>query len=361
MQAWWVIGCALTAAAAAADTSVELGGDLSMLPRIESLGASFKDGGQPADPVATLVAHGWTIGRLRLFVAPNGQGGTIQDLRYTIGLAKRLKAGGMTLLLDLHYSDTWADPGHQTKPAAWADLPFDELVAMVHDYTAEALAAFAAEGVLPEMVQVGNEITPGMLWPDGKLYGGGAGATPERWDRFAKLVGAGVAAVREARNDQGEPQVMIHIDKGGNARATGQFFDRLFERGVDCDVIGLSYYPWWHGTLNDLRATLRLAAERYGKPLYVVETAFPWRERPDLRRNGGDAYPQTPEGQRYFLAALLETVAATPDDLGAGVVWWYPESVAVEGLHVWNGGATALWDDDHNALPALDVPNQLEE
>ncbi|NQT85157.1 glycosyl hydrolase 53 family protein [bacterium] len=324
------------------------GGDISMVTKIEALGGVFRDKGVQDDPIAIFRRNGWNVGRLRLFVAPNHQNAVVNDLPYTLALAKRIKASGMQFLLDIHYSDTWADPGHQTKPAAWKDLPFDALVQKVHDYTAAVLAAFQKNGAPPDIVQIGNEITPGFLWPDGKLYGDNR-SPEERWKRFTRLLKAGIAAARESAD---APSVMIHIDKGGQPAVTKWFFTHLQKHEVDFDVIGLSYYPWWHGSMANVRKNLHDTAKTFGKDILVVETAYPYRGQ-DWAKKANMAWPISPEGQRAFLAELVQAVRQTPDGRGIGVVTWYPEGILVDGLKVWNGGSTALFDDEGNALPAL--------
>jgi arabinogalactan endo-1,4-beta-galactosidase len=329
------------------------GGDISMLTKIEELGGVFRDDGEPRDFLEIFKDCGGNCFRLRLFVKPNYNNAVINDLPYTLALAKRIKKAQLKLLLNFHYSDTWADPGHQHKPAAWADLNVDALERQVEDYTAAVIAAFKKAGVLPELVQVGNEITPGMLWPDGKLYG--AGDPEKQWDQFARLVKAGIRGVKKPLAKTDNVRIMIHIDKGGSWPKTKWFFDRLRQRDVDFDVIGLSYYPWWHGTLDALRENLQQTAQAYDKDLVVVETAYPFRNEASWKAKDNMAWPISPAGQRAFMAELVAAVRATPNGRGIGVIYWYPEAIPVKGLKVWNGGATALFDDQGNALPALDA------
>ena len=152
---------------------------------------------------------------------------------------------GFHVLLDLHYSDTWADPGKQFTPAAWSGMNHKQLVDQVFVYTRDVIAAFARKGLMPDMVQVGNEITNGMLWPDGKL--------PGNWDNFADLVNAGIRGVEAGRGRAPRPQIMIHIERSGDLDAAVQFFDNLIARHVHFDVMGLSYYPRWHGDIATMR------------------------------------------------------------------------------------------------------------
>ena len=342
---------ALCGAADADKKEFLLGGDISMLTRIERAGAVFREAGKPDDPIRILKRHGCDCFRLRLFVNPNHVNAVVNDLAYTRTLAKRVKAAGMKLLLDLHYSDTWADPGKQTKPAAWKDLPFDALVKKVEDYTAAAIADLRKAGALPEIVQIGNEIAPGMLWPDGQV--GGKFNTDKQWDQLAALLKAGIRGVRKGQGPGGRVRTMIHIHAGGSWARTKHFFDRIRARGVEFDMIGLSFYPWWHGRLEDLSDNLRHTIEAYGKDVVVVETAYPHRQAPRWENEKNMAWPISPAGQRAFLEAVIQTVRAAPGGRGKGVLWWYPESVPVEGLKIWFGGTAALFDAKGNALPAV--------
>ncbi|MAF13100.1 hypothetical protein CMK11_21825 [Candidatus Poribacteria bacterium] len=328
-----------------------IGGDISALRRLERQGARYTDGGKPDDAIAIMRRHGCNCFRLRLFVAPNHQGVVVNDLPYTAELAKRIKDAGARFLLNFHYSDTWADPAHQHKPKAWADLDLDALAAAVHDHTVEAIATLAEAGAAPDIAQVGNEVTPGMLWPDGKLYD--AGDPDEQWDNFARLLRAGVDGVRSAAP---EARVALHIDKGASRGATKWFFDHIAEHDIDYDVIALSYYPWWHGSMDDVRENLEAASRDFGKDILLVETAYPYATTDFRAADGWKArmrWPTTPDGQRDFLSELIATVRATPDGRGIGVLWWYPESIPTHGLHIWYGGRNALFDAHGAASPAL--------
>jgi arabinogalactan endo-1,4-beta-galactosidase len=244
----------------------------------------------------------------------------------------------MTVLLDLHYSDTWADPGKQYKPGAWDGLPFAELGDSVYAYTRDVLATFRRDSALPDVVQIGNEITPGFLWDDGRV--GGQFDTPEQWRQFGELLKSATSGVRDALTPGDHVEIMIHIDRGGDAQGAQWFFDRLASEEVSFDVVGLSYYPWWHGSLDDLRATMGLLAEKQGKPIMVVETAYPWtlswfddaHNLVGLESQLHPGFPATVEGQRAFLAQVIAIVGDTPGGLGRGVFYWAPEWIAVEGV-----------------------------
>ena len=355
------LGAAAVAASGAARAEDEFlkGGDVSLLKRIEDLGGVYREGGRPKDALAIFKGHGANCMRLRIFHRPSGKGPVLNDLGYTAALGRRIKAAGPRLLLNFHYSDTWADPGHQTKPAAWRDLPLDRLEAAVFEYSRETVAAFKKAEALPDIVQIGNEITPGMLWDDGRV--GGEFNTPRQWRQFGGLLRAGIRGVMAALGAGEQVRIMIHIHPGGNAKATRWFFDNLADQGVPFDLIGLSYYPWWHGSLDDLRGNLAATAKRYRKEIVVVETGYPWTtEHFDGGGNvfGGEPerlkapYPPTPAGQKAFLEELIRTVRQTPDGLGKGVIYWAPEWMAVEGLKSsWEN--IALFDQRGNVLPAM--------
>ena len=331
------------------------GADVSMASKLEEKGVVYKDGGQPKDIFAIFKDHGATCIRLRLFVNPDGKGGVVNDLPYTIALAKRVKAAGLVFSLDLHYSDTWADPGHQITPAAWRNLTFPQLVDQVRDYTATTLKAFRDAGVTPDVVQIGNEITHGMLWPQGQIKGH---QDDTDFDHLADLLKAGAQGVHLALGDDTKTKIMIHIDRGDATSRVKWFFDHITARHVPFDMIGLSYYPFWSGPLDHLKATLVMAAKTYGKPIIVAETAYPFVDSPSWKgQNKSFDFALTPDGQKQYLEALVRIVRETPDGLGAGVLYWYPESVPIKdgGGAVWYGGNAAMFDHDGNALPAFDT------
>lgn len=342
------------------------GADISALAELEDHGAVYKDGGQPGDAIGMFRDHGTNWFRLRLFVNPTGNGVVVNDLDYTIALAQRVKASGAKLLLDFHYSDTWADPGHQTKPAAWNNLNFNSLVTQVHDYTRDAISDMKNAGVLPDMVQIGNEIASGMLWSDGYLWTGGSNNAG--FDNLATLLDAGISGAKEGAGPGQEPLIMIHHDRGDNWGITSYFFDKLADRNVDFDVIGYSYYPRYHynpangsGGIADVAETFSNTADAYGKPVVLVETGFASRGA-QYEPISDFEFDVTPQGQADFLQALVNVVQDVPNDLGAGVFWWYPEALSVgnvNGENVWEGGRLGLFDPNGNLLPAASVFDQF--
>ncbi len=320
-----------------------IGADISFLAQCERDGVVFKENARPVDVLDLLREHHYNWVRLRVFHDPAAAPDKLpNDLPYTLALARRAKSLGFHILLDLHYSDSWADPGKQPTPAAWSALHHKQLVRQVFLYTRGTVAAFVRAGVAPDMVQVGNEITNGMLWPDGKL--------PGNWDHFADLVKAGIRGVNAGSKSGPRPRIMIHIERSGDYDAATAFFDNLLARKVKFDVIGLSYYPYWHGDLPTMRENLRKLALRYRLPIIVVETAYNWT--PDRAGGRKFDFPETPQGQLAFLRAVDAAVRAVPDGLGEGVFWWEP---AAEG----SLRGRSFFDAGGNVLPvitAFDTP-----
>lgn len=281
----------------------------------------------PAGEMTILERHRWTAFRLRVFVSPV-RGAPDNSLANTIPLAQRIKASGALFLLDIHYSDTWADPQHQEIPVAWRGLPFDSLEQRVESYSRETIRAFKDAGAMPDWVQVGNEITRGTLWPLGQLAVPGSKQylpplptdTTLQWERLTRLLKAGIRGVKEGAGDT-PPKIAIHIDRGGDWPTTKWFFDHLQAAGVGYDIIAQSFYPpWRHGTLEQLRQNIRSCAERYHKPFLVAETGYEPSHSPD---NPDMLWPVTPGGRLQFMVDLVNTVRRDPN--GLGVMYWAPE------------------------------------
>ncbi len=357
------------------------GADLSSLLEVEACGGVFSDHGATGDAMEILAGYGFNLVRLRLWndpYSPQGEpyGAGNCDLACVMTLARRAKSLGLDWLLDLHYSDFWADPGKQITPKAWQGLDEDGLEQAVYRYTLDVLCACRAAGVSPDMVQVGNELSFGLLWPQGK--------TPN-YDAIARFVSAGVRAVRAFNPAL---PVMVHLDNGANNELYRTWFDAYFARGGECDIIGLSYYAMWHGTLNALRDNLTDLAWRYGKPLVLVETSSYFtaedyaahEQLPAAERKGPPLrpellqrleFPTTPQGQAAYLRAVLELLHQVPEGLGLGFFWWEAAWIPVPGsgwakqggweyVHENGPGGNewanqALFDYDGNAQPAQRV------
>lgn len=338
---------ALTACASAAGPFY-LGADLSALPIYEQRGARFLKAGRPADAIQLLRAEGLNGVRLRLFVNPTPEGIVDNSLDYTVALARRVKASGAAFMLDLHYSDTWADGQKQFKPAAWDKLPFDELVTRVGTYTREVLARFEREGLRPDFVQIGNEITGGTLWPDGQIDIRRPDGDVAGWGRLARLLRAGIDAVPQG---PGQPQVILHVECGGDLTRSLWWFRQVRDAGLRCDIMGFSYYPDWHGGLANFRRNLRALADEFQKPIMVVEAGYPWKTAKKWTEKPNMDWPFTPEGQAQFLREVIAVVRGIPRGLGCGVWYWHPESIQLSGHYAWEGGTCALFDDRGEMLP----------
>lgn len=373
--------CAASAALfVSSSRAIEAGADLSWLPAYEEGGATYLQNGKVVDPVALLCEEGFSLARLRLWHSPEKPW---HGLPATLDFAERLAGGGLDIVLDIHYSDTWADPGHQAKPRAWEGVSFDALVDSVYVYTRSVVGAFVERGVRPRYVQIGNEISGGLLWDDGRVSGGWD--TDEQWDRLCALLTAASAGVRDAggestarsaldappgagRDDPQDassrtrgPRVVIHYDDGADYLGCGRFLEGIMSRGVDFDVLGVSFYPWWHGSLVDLHANLSDLALRYGKEMMVVETGYPWtlgwcddtHNIVGLPEHLLDGYPATPEGQAAFLADLMAAMSRVPGAAVSGVLYWEPAAVCTPdgpGSPIEN---LALFDFNGEALSGL--------
>lgn len=359
------------------------GMDISSLLEVERCGGRFYDNGQPGDAMEILKKYGMNMVRLRLFHHPFAEDGSSFgaggcDIETVLELARRAKNLGVKWMLDFHYSDCWADPGKQTIPRAWNGLSLDGLTEALYTYTKEVLERCRKENLTPDIAAIGNELTNGLLWPVGKV---------PQYANIARLLSAGIRAAREVDADI---PVMLHLDNGGNNDMYRNWFDCYMENGgEDFDYIGLSYYPFWHGTLEMLRENMHDLAKRYGKKMIVCEVSMghtleDYQEyeklpadirvgmatKPEIAARAG--YPMTPEGQSQFLRDFFEVLRSVPDGLCEGFCYWEPACLPVPGS-VWATEAAreymnethrgdgnewanqALFDYDGNALPALAV------
>ncbi|MEZ4590842.1 MAG: glycosyl hydrolase 53 family protein [Chloroflexota bacterium] len=328
------------------------GVDVSFLPMIERCNGRFRQNQEAVDALAFMAAQGVNFVRLRLWVNPADGANGLEDV---LALARRAHDLNLGLLLDFHFSDTWADPEHQTKPAAWADLPFADLQTAVTNHTRTTLAALHAQGTPPDVIQLGNEITYGFLWPDGRIGPG----YEENWPQFAALLSAAQAGAAASFPGADQIPILLHLHTGGDLGQSRWFFDHLTAQNVPFDQIGLSFYPWWHGSLLDLQTNMNGLASRYGKPIVVVETAYPWTlDWADLVHNPvGEAdqllvgYPATRRGQAGFLLDVRTAVSQLPQNLGAGFFYWAPEAITTPACgSSWEN--LALFDFAGEALPA---------
>lgn len=332
------------------------GTDGSVLDEVEQSGGKYYENGVETDALTIFKTHGFNTIRLKLWHTPSNE---FNSLSRVITMARRAKEKGLHFILDIHYSDSWADPQKQIKPAAWADLPFAVLCDSVYSYTSHVITVLKNQQALPDIVQIGNEVSCGMLWNDGKVCG--SFDTPEQWEQFGILIKRGIAGVKNSLDEGEQVKIMIHFDNGGNNESCRWFFDHLLAQDVDFDIIGLSYYPWWHGTLSDLEFNLNDLSTRYEKEIIVVESAYPWTlEWGDNTGNivGNEdqllpGYPATVEGQTKFLQDILKIIKNTPDDRGKGFVYWSPEWIPGHPGSPWEN--LALFDFQGEVLESIKV------
>lgn len=306
------------------------GADVSWLPQMEATGFHFHDeNGEPTDCLKILRSYGLDSLRLRVFVHPS------EDPRSghsspeeVVAFAARANGMGFRIMVNFHYSDTWADPGHQAKPAAWAHHTIEELENDVYEHTHDVLTALKVHGITPAWVQVGNEIPDGMLWPEGRLADG---------KNLAGLINAGYCAVKAVDPSS---KVIVHLDRGNDNGLFRNFFDALTRHGARFDVIGLSYYPYWLKTdytenIGDLEVNLRDVVARYNKEVMVVEVGGE-----DIR----------PTNTRAMLAAVLRAVRSVPGGKGLGVFYWEPQGAAA-----WSHYNLSCWSADGRPTEALEA------
>ncbi|MFI1772005.1 glycosyl hydrolase 53 family protein [Thalassobellus citreus] len=306
------------------------GGDVSWLPQMEATGYEFYDvDGTSKDCLQLLKDRGLNTIRLRVWVDPsddkaNGHCSPVE----TVVMAVRAQELGMRVMIDFHYSDSWADPGKQTKPAAWANHSFTELLDDVYNHTFDVLNALKTAGVTPEWVQIGNEIPSGMLWPEGRT---------SNWSQLAQLLNKGYDATKAIDSSI---KVIVHIDQGNDNGRFRYFFDNATSNNVKYDVIGLSYYPYWLGTdytetIADLQYNLNDMVSRYGKEVMIVEV-------------GGD-YTLV-QNTYNMLTAVIAAVKNVPNEKGLGVIYWEPQ-----GAKSWSGYQLNAWQDNGRPSLALDA------
>lgn len=320
-----------------------VGGDISLLPQYEKAGDVYLDGNGQAIPdlITWLVQDcGWNTFRVRLFVNPNRMGNdglsidpaVCQDLDYVTALGKRIKAAGAKFMLDFHYSDTWVDAAHIQAPAAWKGLSDAAMATKLGEYTTECLEHLNKNGATPDFVQVGNEIMYGLcdikVWPYEN--------SQANWTGFLGLLKAGCNAVRAKCPNA---QIIIHTDRPSKSSYNTYFYNKLINGGVDYDVIGLSYYPFWHGNLSSLKLALNLLATDFPqKKVQIVESAYYFQYWPSsgINCDTHSIWPASVDGQYAFVKDLLDALKNYPQV--EGYSYWFPEEAGCGyGASDWTG------------------------
>ena len=304
------------------------GGDISLLTKYEEHGAIYYDenGARITNMLAYLKTTGFNAMRVRLFVDPSKasathQGeGVCQDLPYVMALGQRIKSAGFSLLLDIHYSDTWTDPGQHSTPSSWTVA--SALADSVYSYTKRVLNAMIGAGATPDFIQVGNEVTYGMMWPTGHCYPNGGDYGTGKFETFASYLMQGIRACREVCPAS---QIVVHTEMSRSTNVTS-FYNVLKDYTTDFDIIGLSYYPHWHGDLTVLDNLLTSLETSYPtKQIQIVEAGYPHAYYPtgstyDLQ----SVWPATEAGQKAFAADLVQVLNA--HNRVNGLYWWFPEA-----------------------------------
>ena len=306
------------------------GADVTWLPQMEATGYQFYDtDGTKKDALQLLKDRGMNTVRLRVFVNPSDDPRSGHcSKEETVAFALRAQKMGFRIMIDFHYSDSWADPGKQNKPAAWKDLPFNLLAQALYDHTFDVMTALQKANVKTEWVQIGNEIPGGMLWPDGST---------SNWKQLGILLNKGYDAVKAV--DQ-SIKVIVHLDEGDNIEKYRTFYDNATAQKVRYDVIGLSYYPFWvkkdyTETIANLEFNLNDLVKRYNKEVMVVEV--------------GGEYDKV-ENTKALLEATIKAVRNVPNQKGLGVLYWEPQ-----GEKSWSGYSLSAWLADGKPSPALDA------
>ena len=308
------------------------GADISWLPQMEATGYKFyNDNGKEEDCFKILKDHGINSIRLRTFVNPSdnpASGHCSKD--ETVAMALRAKKWGMRVMIDFHYSDSWADPGKQRKPKAWEGHDFPTLLNDLYNYTFDVMSALKTAGITPDWVQLGNEIPGGMIYQEGST---------KNWPQLVQLINKGFDAVKKVSP---ESIVILHVDQGNNSERFRKWFDAATENGAKYDMIGLSYYPYWLKgspdytlSIDDLAKNMNDLVSRYEKDVMVVEVG------------GVDTLVQNTYN---MLVAVQQKVKEVPNRKGKGVFYWEPE-----GARSWSRYALSAWGDDGKPTKAMDA------
>jgi len=331
MLAFVCTQCSTTKDLSSPDNFVR-GADIGWLQQMEATGYRFlNDEGKPEDCLKILRDHGMNTVRLRTWVNPSDHKVDGHNSKEeTVAMAVRAKKMGMRIMINFHYSDSWADPGKQKKPAAWEGHDFPTLLKDVYNYTYDVMSALKQAGVQPEWVQVGNETPGGMIYPEGST---------SNWPQLAQLINQGYDAIKAVSP---KSKVILHLDQGNNSQRFRTWFDNAKANGAKYDVIGLSYYPWWLDgkpdytlSINDLASNLNDMAARYDKEVMVVEV-------------GGE--DTQPDNTYDLLVAVIQKVKSVPDGKGLGVIYWEPQ-----GARSWSKYPLSAWGEDGKPTRALDA------
>lgn len=340
-----------------------MGVDASMVKKVEEMGGKYYNkNGVEQDVFQIMADNGVNFFRVRLWNQPRtildeGFGGGDVDTLAAIAMSQRAKAAGMNVMIDYHYSDFWADPDNQKIPTAWAGKTIETVTNNVQTYTRDVLNQFKTAGVDVDAVQIGNEINNGMIYPHGKIDGNDLDSS---FDVIANFLKAGIAGVNEVN-----PKIakMIHLANGGSWDEFNVFFENLEERNVEYDLIGASYYPYYHGTLEALKNNLDNIANKFKKPVIVAEMSYGYTVEPvqfaahtyNAGMEDAGKYITSIQGQATAIADVVKILSEVPNNLGLGIFYWEPAWLPVEGA----GWATAEGQAWINNLPVSNYTDGL--
>ena len=326
------------------------GVDISMLYQIEENNGIYFENGIAIDPIDIFKQHGVNTIRLKIWHTPDPEFNSLQNV---LQMAQRIDSIGLDIMLNFHYSDTWADPSHQTKPSAWESIDFETLADSIYDYTNHVITRLKMQGTLPKFVQIGNETDCGLLWPDGYICD--KSNTAEQWLNLGILYNNAISGIQDAIDEMDTVWTLGHLSHGGL-----WYFSNLFNEGVSLDIIGQSYYPWWHGSLDELSTNLTQLSNEFQKPIVIVETAYPftlsWNDNTNniigMESQLLDGFPASEIGQLNFLQAVKDRV--TNNEFGAGICYWSPEWISTETFgSPWEN--LALFDFNSEVLDGITV------
>ena len=326
------------------------GVDISMLKQVEENGGLFYENGNQIDPIQIFKDKGINTARIKIWHTPSLN---YNNLESVLEIADRASSVGLDLFLDFHYSDTWADPSSQTKPSAWVDLNFETLCDSLEQYSHHVITKLKNQNTLPKYVQIGNETDCGFLWPDG--YVCDESNNDSQWNKLRELFMHAIEGINSALDTQDTLKIISHVSSGGN-----WFFNNLIGQGVDIDILSISYYPMWHGTLSDLNQNMDELGNEFQKPVLIVETAYPftlqWNDNTNnilgLETQLLEDYEASEDGQFTFLHDLITLV--DENDYGLGICYWAPDWISTNQFgSPWEN--QALFDFDGELLDAISV------
>lgn len=333
--------------------------DLSFQPELISGGVQYQDGsGTQIDLLPFVENAGVNLIRLRLWHTPNDDHSSLEEV---VSYAQQVNQAGMDILLDIHFSDTWADPGNQQVPNAWEGLEIEMLKDSIYNYSKRVMDRFKSKNTLPVIVQIGNETNSGFLWNAGRV----GGAFNENWPAYAALTNSAIAGIKSV-DVHNEIDILIHY---AGFNGIEWFMEQFQNYNVDFDIIGISYYSIWHEQdFTQVQSELASIAQSFSQKILVVETSYPWTlEWNDWTDNiwGLESqlipgYAATPEGQKSYLIELKSILKNLPNNKGIGFCYWAPDWVAYKGPEATDGSIwenATVFDFEYKALPAIEAFN----